>query len=142
MAVVLFGDVYATVAQADVALAGNAQWRGLDNSVPDKEALLKQAARTFDDATQYSGTKVSDVQPMEFPRDMGYGEWYSQERQTINLRVATMAQLEHILATREIGNAQYASSPGVASPNRYPSTSAKMAPQALSYLRGYMRNPL
>ena len=140
MAVILFTDVYATVAQADLALAGNAQWVPLTTA--DKEALLKQSARTFDDATEYSGDPVSGSQPMQFPRSMGYGSWYTLDRQTINLRVATMAQLENILSTRETGNAQYATSPGVASPNRYPSTSSKMAPQAFSYLRGYMRNPL
>lgn len=137
MAVLLFTDVYATVAQADARLNSNAQWTSLQTA--QKESILINAAATFDDAGPYSGAPAVNGQPMQFPRSMGNGDYYTSAQQTVTLRDATMKQVEHLLSVRESGNANFNSSPGVASPLRYPAVSSSLSPAAYQILRPYMR---
>lgn len=139
MAVTLFTDVYATVAQCDTRMPNNKRWTALTTA--QKEEALKAAAAVIDDIAAWAGEKDDSGQAMQFPRD-----FYSQTDHPIfgaaaqiqRLRAATVAQLAHGLAQRDWGQGDFSQSePG----RNYPVTGSTIGPEAAAILSPYLRHP-
>lgn len=139
MAVTLFTDVYATVAQCDLRLPNNKRWTALTTA--QKEEVLKAAAASIDDIAAWSGEKDDSGQAMEFPRDFSAPTdhpIFSTAAQTQRLRAATIAQLAHSLSMRDWGQGDFSQS----EPGRiYPTAGASIGPEAAGILSPYLLHP-
>ena len=139
MAVTLFGDVYCTVANADLRLVSNKRWDALTTT--QKEDVLKAAAATFDDVRLWAGEKAESGQAMEFPRDFYSSDTtsiFASAEQTKTLRAATIAQVAFSLAQRDWGQGDFSQE----QPTRnYPVAGASIGPEAAAILAPYLLQP-
>lgn len=121
MAIVVWTDCYATVAQMDTLLRANVKWTSLqvrdpDTDAPDptdtdgiakKEAYIKAATQAIDYAARYwGGTKADDAQALQFPRDFGAATddpMFVQAGQLRELVTATAMQINADLAPMHLG---------------------------------------
>lgn len=160
MAVTVWTDAYATVAQMDTLLRANNKWQGLQarlatNDDPDptdtdgiakKEAYLKAAAQAIDNAARiWDGSLVSDSQALKFPRDFGAATGdplFTTAAQLRELVTATAMQINADLANEYFGTAPYDSSVGGSTPPAYPQVYGMAAPAVVRRLMVYARRSL
>ena len=92
MSITKWTDAYATVEEIDLLMSSNKEWQALTETV--KEDYIKAAANAIDTHFLPDGGKVSDSQPLNFPRDFGGAktELFDETAQERNLRRATFWQ--------------------------------------------------
>lgn len=114
MALILYTDAYAEVADVDARLIWNAKWNLL--STTEKENRIKAVTLQIDDM-MFSGIKQDPGQPLKFPRqfntfsntryfDTG-DNVFDDDNQTRTLRKAVAVQVEYELNKYGLGAVSY-----------------------------------
>lgn len=155
MALTLWTDCYATLAEVDARMRLNAKWAGLPSEAdggyaadiynPCREDIIRTAATLIDDGARWGGEKADDAQALAFPR--AWTGWnddiYLTAEQRRRLRAATIEQVARMVADKFYGVASQNASDGAAStPSSYPTSFSRLCAAAKYHLLPYARKGL